>query len=108
MAPRLRRIWLLLILVAAGPLAAADSLVKLTATPIASENARAMAVAADDLALPELTGPAAGLQPISLIEHYRALWLLAATPDGRQVWLRHDAAGWTLRAAPPASLRTKL
>lgn len=108
MAPRLRRIWLLLILVAAGPLAAADSLVKLTATPIASENARAMAVAADDLALPELTGPAAGLQPISLIEHYRALWLLAAIPDGRQVWLRHDAAGWTLRAAPPAPLRPEL
>lgn len=108
MAPSLRRIWLLLILVAAGPLAAAESLVNLTATPIAAEAARAQAVAADDLTMPELTGPAAGLAPIALIEHYQALWLLAATPDGRQVWLRHDAAGWTLRAAPPAPLRPEL
>lgn len=109
MLRRFRRVWpLLFLLLVAQTWVQAEGLVTLTATPVAAETARTRAVAADDLALPELNGPAAGLQPVSLIEHYDALWLLATTPDGRQTWLRHGPDGWTVKAAPLASLRPEL
>ncbi len=109
MLPRFRRVWpLLFLLLVAQTWVRAEGLVTLTATPVAAETARTRAVAADDLALPELNGPAAGLQPVSLIEHYDALWLLATTADGRQTWLRHGPEGWAVKAAPLAALRPEL
>lgn len=109
MLRRLCRVWsLLLLLLVAQPCVWAEGLVSLKATPVTTEAARTRAVAADDLALPELQGPAAGLQPVSLIEHYNALWLLATAPNGQQAWLRHGPEGWTTKATPPASLRPEL
>jgi len=99
---------LLFLLLVTPALARTDGLVALTAKRITAEEARVQAVAADSLGVPDLTGAAAGLTPLGLIEHYDSLWMLAATADGQQVWLNHGPAGWTQKASPPGSLRPEL
>jgi len=59
--------------------------------------------------LPELTGIAAGLQPLAHANHNNSLWLLARDTAGSLRWLSHtSAAGWQEKPAPPAGLQPVL
>lgn len=98
---------LLLLVVAFGVTANAKGQVELNTTQVSAEETQSMAVAFPAVELPELTGAAAGLTPLSQLEHYESFWLLANASDGSQVWLNlneEDEEGWQRKSSPPAKL----
>lgn len=106
MFPHLRRASALLFLfLSFGLLVRAQGLVSLDTTIVSSSQAVELTKPVPTPELPELTGPAAGLQPIVALEHYDSLWLLATDAHGKEVWLNHtDDKGWERRATPPVTL----
>ncbi|MCF7689165.1 MAG: sodium:solute symporter [Cephaloticoccus sp.] len=105
MPPTLRRARALLFLfLAFGWFVQAYGQVALSAKPVTADEARANLAEPSVVALPELTGVASGLKPISQLTRNDALWLLANTPEGTQVWLKHDKEGWNNVVNPPARL----
>jgi SSS family transporter len=106
MAPPLSRASALpLVLLVLGLFYNANGQVALRTVQVSAEEAQEMVVTSATLALPELTDAAAGLTPLSQLEHNGSLWLLAGTPEGTQAWLSHDQDGWHRKSSPPASLR---
>lgn len=99
---------LLLLLPLLAVFARAEGLVSLSITPLTTAEAAAKLVTPEDLTLPALTGPAAGVTPVARVVHYDKLWLLADLPDGTQGWFSHDKAGWSRKANPPGRLRAEL
>jgi len=78
--------------------------VGLATTEISLKEAQESVVTPPKVALPELTGAAAGLTPSAEFEHNGSLWLLAETPEGDQVWLSHNQDGWQRKLPPPARM----
>lgn len=106
MPPTLLRTGVLLFFfLASGLLAQAASQVSLKSTEVSANESRQLTVELAPVALPELTGVAAGFTPISALSHYDAIWLLAAGSEGAQVWLQHNEDGWHRKSTPPAPLR---
>ncbi|MEZ5276956.1 MAG: sodium:solute symporter [Opitutaceae bacterium] len=93
-----------LLFIVLGFLTHANGQVALSSLPVTAGEAQELAVAPPKALLPELTGDAAGLKPFSQLEHFGSLWLLAETPGGDQLWLRHNEDGWQRRSSPPARL----
>lgn len=104
-----RRALTLLILSCCAFTARAERLIKIETAPLEASAVQALASEPQIPELPPLDGQAAGLVPVTAIEHNDALWLLARDSGKRVHWLRFEAvSGWSEKSPPPAGIMTPL
>jgi SSS family transporter len=118
MPPKLRRASALLFLfLACGLLVRAEGLVALNTKSVTAEEAAQLVLQTPAIAVPDLSGAAAGLTPLATLtrenpsasEHNDDIWMLARNAAGTQVWLRYvSGTGWEKKSSPPAVLRHQL
>lgn len=100
---------LLFLFLSFGLLARAEGLIALDTTALSSQEAAELVVTLEAPEIPELSGAAEGLIPVTAIEHYDLLWLLARDTNGTLHWLSYDELNeWQEKATPSAVLRNQL
>jgi SSS family transporter len=88
-----------------GLFARAEGLIALETQSLSSDDAASRVVTSTVPDMPELSGAAAGMLPISSLEHDKLFWLLARDAEGSLHWLSHGLlTPWKAAESPPEGL----